>query len=210
MSLKKTTSLTLLFSFVVLTVSSIVLYVMPHGRVAYWADWHFWGLAKGDWDNIHINSGLLFLAAACLHLVLNWHLILAYVGRKVKGLRHVSVECAGAFVLTLAVVLGTVLMLPPFTFTVELSDTLKDRGERRYGTPPYGHAELSSIDVLSRRMGLDPGVSLRNLAASGMTVAGGDRSLRDVAQENRTTPKAIYDVMRRGQSERKKGRRTQP
>jgi len=209
MALKKTTSLTLLFSFVVLTVSSIVLYVMPHGRVAYWADWHFWGLAKGDWDNIHINSGLLFLAAGCVHIVLNWRLILAYVGRKVPGLRHVSLECVGALGLTLAVVMGTAWMLPPFTLTLELSGTLKDRGERRYGTPPYGHAELSSIDVLSRRMGLDPGVSLRNLTESGMKVTGGDRSLLEVAQENRTTPKAIYDVMCRGQRERKKGRMKQ-
>ena len=205
MSLKKITSLTLLFSFVVLTVSSIVLYVMPHGRVAFWADWHYWGLAKADWDNIHINSGILFLAAACLHVVLNWALVLAYVRKKARGARRpMSGECAGALGITLAVVVGTILMLPPFTLTLELSDALKDRGEQKYGTPPYGHAELSSVEVLSRRMGLDPMISVRNLTDSGMTAADGKQSLLEVAKANHTTPREIYDVMCRDQGEVKK------
>ncbi|WP_300672563.1 DUF4405 domain-containing protein [Desulfoluna sp.] len=207
MKLKKITSLTALFSFVVLTISSIVLYVMPHGRVAYWADWHFWGLAKADWDNMHINSGILFLVAVCIHIFLNWTLILAYINNRAKDVKHVTGEFMGALVLTLAVVVGTYLMVPPFTYTLELSESLKDRGEILYGNPPYGHAELSSIYVLSKRMGLDPEISMVNLKKSGTKVTGVDQSLLEVAKANQTNAKAIYQVMSQGQEGRKKGDR---
>ena len=40
MNLRKITSLTMLVSFVPLVLTNIILYIVPHGRVAYWADWH--------------------------------------------------------------------------------------------------------------------------------------------------------------------------
>jgi hypothetical protein len=33
--------------FIVLALTGIVLFIMPHGRVAYWTDWRFLGLTEG-------------------------------------------------------------------------------------------------------------------------------------------------------------------
>ena len=46
MNIRKITSMTMLVSFVLLLVNSVILYVVPEGRVAYWADWHMGGLTK--------------------------------------------------------------------------------------------------------------------------------------------------------------------
>ena len=43
MKIWKITSLTAFLSFIFLLITSIVLYVVPHGRVAYWSDWRLWG-----------------------------------------------------------------------------------------------------------------------------------------------------------------------
>ena len=51
---------------------SVILYIVPQGRVAYWADWRLWGLIKSHWGNIHINLVLLFLIAVSLHIYYNW------------------------------------------------------------------------------------------------------------------------------------------
>ncbi|MGB5619617.1 MAG: DUF4405 domain-containing protein [Desulfobacterales bacterium] len=72
MKIRKITSLTAGLAFIVMLVTSIILYVVPQGRVAYWADWKLWGLTKTDWGNIHINLGLLFLIALFLHIYYNW------------------------------------------------------------------------------------------------------------------------------------------
>lgn len=66
MSMRKITSLTATLSFVLTVVTSIILYIVPHGRVAYWSDWRMWGLNKTQWGDIHINMGLLFLLSLCL------------------------------------------------------------------------------------------------------------------------------------------------
>ena len=66
MKLRKITSLTSLLTFILIVLTSVILYIVPQGRVAYWADWRLWGLTKVQWGNIHIINGLLFLLAMFL------------------------------------------------------------------------------------------------------------------------------------------------
>lgn len=77
----------MLVSFVVLVLTSIILYIVPQGRVAYWADWHLWGMTKTEWGNLHINLGFLFLFAGLLHIFYNWEPIKAYMKNRAKELR---------------------------------------------------------------------------------------------------------------------------
>lgn len=46
MNMRKITSITLLASLVVLVVNSVVLYIVPEGRVVHWANWIFLGLTN--------------------------------------------------------------------------------------------------------------------------------------------------------------------
>jgi hypothetical protein len=39
-NIRRIKSLTALLSFILLTITVVVLYIEPQGRVAYWADWH--------------------------------------------------------------------------------------------------------------------------------------------------------------------------
>ena len=55
-------SFTLTLSFIILSLSGIVLYIMPYGRVAYWINWGIAGLSKDDWDAIHTIIGFVFYA----------------------------------------------------------------------------------------------------------------------------------------------------
>lgn len=72
MNMRKITSLTAALSFMLMVLTSVILYIVPQGRVAYWADWRLWGMSKTDWGNIHINLGLLFLLAGFLHIYYNF------------------------------------------------------------------------------------------------------------------------------------------
>ena len=62
--------MTMLLTLVVLTINSIILYVVPEGRIANWADWYFLGLTKGDWGAQHTTIGFLFIFAGILLLLL--------------------------------------------------------------------------------------------------------------------------------------------
>ena len=82
--LRKIVSLTALTSFLLTIVTSVVLYIAPQGRIAYWSDWHLLGLTKTQWGNLHINLGTLFLIALCVHIYYNWKPITAYLSKARK------------------------------------------------------------------------------------------------------------------------------
>jgi len=46
LKIRKITSLTAAVAFILMLLTSIILYIAPQGRVAYWADWRLWGLTK--------------------------------------------------------------------------------------------------------------------------------------------------------------------
>ena len=61
-------SLFLMLAFLVLSVSGVVLYVTPRGRVANWTGWTMLSLEKQTWQSVHVGIALLFLVGAVLHL----------------------------------------------------------------------------------------------------------------------------------------------
>ena len=48
MKIRRITSLTASLAFVLMLVTSLILFITPQGRVAYWADWRLWGLTKRE------------------------------------------------------------------------------------------------------------------------------------------------------------------
>jgi len=77
-------SLSALLSFTVLTLSSGILYFIPNRKVTAWTEWSFLGLDKQQWDNLHINLGILFLVLMFWHIYFNWKPIKNYLKEKKK------------------------------------------------------------------------------------------------------------------------------
>lgn len=195
MSGRKITSLTLLLSFLVLVLTSIVLYVVPEGRVAYWSDWRWLGLGKKQWGDIHINAGFLFLAAGCVHLWYNWKPVVAYLSATATARPIVTPALIAALALNLAVLAGTLLNLPPFSSILAFGHWFKEAAAIKHGEPPYGHAELSSLALLAKRTGLDPAEADANLNRAGIRFADPEQSLLAIARNNSTTPKVVFEAM---------------
>lgn len=194
--MRKITSLTATLAFILMLLTSIILYIVPQGRVAYWADWRMWGLTKTQWGDIHINVGLLFLMALCAHIYFNWKPLVAYLKNRSRQIKVFTPSFNVALVVCLLTVAGTLFMAPPFSWVLDWNTSLKDAGAKKYGEPPYGHAELSSLDTFSKKMGIDTAVAKGRLAKAGYEVAGGDQTLQTIASINATTPKALYEAMK--------------
>lgn len=195
MNLRKIASLTALVSFVLEMLTSVILYIVPQGRVAYWSDWRLWGLSKTQWGNLHVNLGLLFLIAICLHIYYNWGPIVAYLKNKGAELRVFTKDFTVALILTLVCVLGTYWEMPPFSTIISIGEQIKEAAAKEYGEPPYGHAELSSLLTFSKKVELDLDASLIRLAAAKIRVTDPGQSIADIARMNNLNPKAVYEAM---------------
>ncbi len=196
MNMRKTTSLTMLVSFILLLVTSIIVYIVPQGRVAYWSNWELWGLSKTQWGNLHINLGFLFLLAGFLHLFYNWKPMLAYMKNKTKTLKIFTSDFNIALVLTVVVSVGTLLEIPPMSTVINFGTSVKDAAAEKYGEPPYGHAELSTLDTFAKKTGLDYKAAKKLLLDSGVQGVEDKITLGELAKVNNTTPKGLFELMK--------------
>jgi Domain of unknown function (DUF4405) len=196
MKLRRLTSLTALIAFVIMLISSMILYIVPQGRIAYWANWQLFGLTKEQWGDIHINTGLLFLLCLGLHLYYNWKPILSYLKDKSRNLKIFTKEFNLALIIGIVFVAGSLLMIPPFSWVLNVSSQIKDAAAVKYGEPPYGHAELSSLKSFTQKMGIDLKQGLARLEKADIAFESAQQSLKDLALNNRMSPQAIYLILK--------------
>ncbi len=196
MNIRKITSLTMLNAFVLCILTSAILYIAPHGRVAYWSNWHLWGLSKTQWSELHLNLGILFLLAGSLHVYYNWKPITAYLKNKAKQTKVFTVNFNIALMLTLIVGIGTYFQIPPMSTVINISESIKDSAAIKYGEPPYGHAELSSLKMFAKKVDLDLSKSMELLRQAGIHFENETQTINDIAKENNLTPKQVYEIIK--------------
>lgn len=195
-NLRKITSLTALLSFAVLVTSGVVLFLTPQGRVAYWSEWHLWGLTKEAWGSMHILLSLLFLVTGIVHIVLNWRPIMLYLRDRQRRLRVLTPEFIVSAVLTILFTAGSLLGWPPFRWVMDLNTFAKDQASRAYGEPPYGHAEQSSLQAFAQKTGMDIEKAQALLKARGIAFEGPQQRLQDIAKRNHLTPQQVNLAMK--------------
>lgn len=194
--MRKITSMTMLVSLVLLILNSIVLYVVPEGRVAYWADWRFWGLTKAEWGDQHVTVGFLFLAAGLLHICYNWAAIKSYLKNRVREIKVFTMPFNAGLAVTALVAVMTYFHVPPVTLILDLGAHFKEAGAEKYGEPPYGHAELSSLKMFTKKEGIDLDEAMALLQQKGLKVQGPEQTLLAISQENGMTPQQVYMVIK--------------
>ena len=87
MSMRRIAALTIMLAFVVMIFTGVVLYIVPQGRVAYWAGWMLFGLGKEQWGAVHTTMGLLMLISGVFHIVYNWKPIVNYLRNRAREVR---------------------------------------------------------------------------------------------------------------------------
>lgn len=196
MNMRKITSLTALLSFALLMVTSIILYIIPSGRVAYWSNWQLWSLSKEDWGAVHINLGFLLLISIFLHIFYNWKPMLSYMKDRTKKLKVFTGNFNIALVVTLVVFFGTLYGIPPMSSIINLGESITEDANLFYGEPPYGHAELSPLSDFSDKVKLDLQASINKLKAAGIKFDSPKQTMKEIGIINGVSPQAIYNVIK--------------
>lgn len=179
-------------SFVVIAASGLVLYIAPPGRVANWSEWTFGALLKADWQAVHTVFALVFLAAAAFHVYFNWRVILNYVRRKAgEGLNR-GKELAVASVVGMAVLVLTLVGVPPFSTIVSVGEAAKNSWSDPASEPPVPHAELWSVAKFAEANKLPVERAMENLRQAGMPTSGADVTLQALATSYHVTPREVY------------------
>ncbi len=194
---RKITSLTLFISGILVIITSIILYIGPPTHVAHFSDWRILGLTKCQCNAIHIMIGLLFLIAMFFHIYYNWKPILSYLKNTKKEMVVFTKPFIVSFIITAYVCIGTLFDLPPMSQVIQFVKSVKIAHVRTYGSPPYGGAELSSLETIATYMGWHSEKCLATLRERGFRVDSAEQSIKDISQNNGVSTSDVLENMRK-------------
>ncbi|CAG35593.1 DUF4405 domain-containing protein [Desulfotalea psychrophila] len=201
--MRQIVSLLLLVSGIMEVFTSVVLYIVPAGRVAYWSGYRFLWLSKEQWGDMHITLGVLFLLAAVLHCFVNIRSIVNYFRNKARKFSFFNTKFLIALILSLYVAIGTLYRLTPMNYVLTWGEEFSQTANQKYGEPPYGHAEMSSLTMFCKRMNLDLDRASELLTANGIQFAGPATPISEIAVENGRIPQDIYQIIRSAKAQPK-------
>ena len=187
------TSLSVMAGFLIMSISGVVAFIYPQGRIAYWMEWSMLGLTKEQWGDIHILSSLLFVVAGVVHIYYNWRPLMNYLGQKAASGRKHKREIAVTVLLSLFIVASAVWKIPPLSYLLDLNAYVKDLWvvHKDY-EPPFGHAELLSLAVFCQKTNIPLDAAVATLKEKRLVGVAPDRQLRDIARANNTSPMVLY------------------
>jgi len=195
-SLRRFTSLTITFTFLVMSYTGIILFLAPKGRVANWTNWQIFGLDKTQYTNLHVTFMVLFLIGMMFHLYLNWSALMCYLKNKTRQFSLLTKEFILALSLNVVFVLGTLYYWAPFEQFLDFQDDIKASWEKKVTRAPYGHAELSTIEEFAQRTGKDATILIEQLKAKNLNGVSLDKTIEKVAKENGKSPADLFEMLK--------------
>ncbi|MGE4520228.1 MAG: DUF4405 domain-containing protein [Desulfobacteraceae bacterium] len=193
MKLKKVTSLTLLLSFIIVFLSTIVLYIAPPGFYSRWGGFEFLFIGKDLWKALHVVIGFVFFIFLFIHIACNFKLIAKYV--KKSGSNLISKEMAAAVIIISVSSIGTAFDAQPFKGVMDLSSKLKMSWVKKYEAMPFRNAESSTLEVLAGKTGKNIEDVKKNLELKGFKNIDSSNTLLDIASSNKTSPNDVYRII---------------
>ncbi len=184
------------YSFLWITITGIVLYIAPPGRIAHWSEWTFLGFTKEEWQALHTLFSFIGTVAAVYHIIFNWKPLLNYMRRKAKEGMKVRREFVYATIATALVFAGTYYDIPPFGSVMDLGEYVTNSWADETNEPPIPHAELLTLGEFSRTIKMPLNEIVKTLKRNGFAVSDTSVIIADLAKTNNTTPNRIYLLLK--------------
>jgi len=194
---KSFVSFSLGWSFFIILISGIVLYIAPPGRIANWTYWTLFGFSKSAWQALHTIFSYTFVILSIFHLFsLNWKAFWSYfVTKTSKGLNRKK-ELIISVVLVLVVFAGTYFNIQPFKAVIDFGEWTTESWEKQDEQPPIPHAELLTIKELSGKyVPLSADSILLLIREKGFKADSIGQSIAVISELNNMTPSKFYSII---------------
>lgn len=208
--MRKITSLSLGFSFLIMSYTGIILFVAPHGRVSRWLDWHLFGLDKVQYQELHNTSMITLLFFGILHINYNWKPIVNYLKDSTKKISFTKKEFLIAFILNAFFVIGTLTHIQPFKGFLDLGETFKSSWSENITKtssnnntnveviaikPPPQRLGRKTLQELSDMGNINLEYALKALKSKGINNINSNIKIKDIANELNIEKNDVYKLI---------------
>jgi len=177
--------------------SGFILYIAPPGRIANWGTWQLMLFTKTEWQALHTIFSYLFFILVIVHLFfVNWRTFMTYFKSRLKAGLNRKWELFTALVLSAIVLTGTLRAWTPFSPVMKFGEKVKESWEGDFTSPPVLHMEIYTLEKLAFEFdSIAPSELVKTLNENSIKVSGPEKTLKEIAGDNKTTPSAIYNIL---------------
>ncbi len=184
-------SFMVVFAWLILILTGIVLYFSPPGRVANWVIWRFMGLTKTGWQAVHTVFALAFIIVGAFHLYYNWIVFWSYLKSKLQAGIKMKQELALSSFLTVTILVLMILQVPPFQTVMDFGEYLSNSWSNPSSEPPIPHAELLTLSQYAQKTGTNMENLLQSLKHEGIQHVDSTTTIEELAEMNNTSPSEL-------------------
>ena len=184
----------LTYSFIIILLSGIILYMSPPGRYAHWVNWKILGFTKEGWQALHTVFSYSFAILSIFHLfTVNWRAFFWYLKSKKQAGLNKKFEFYTSTILVLIFFFGVIYAVPPFKSVMDFGEYLTESWETVEEEAPIPHAELLTINELAEQLKLTSVDEItRKLTIHKIEFENTEQTLQEIAEINEMTPLEIY------------------
>jgi len=186
-------SIGLLFSFIIMFFSGVILYIAPEGSLSRWIGWHVFGLSKKQWEYQHTIFSYVFILFTVFHIFkINWVLLISYF--KLNNVRFRALkEIIIALLITLLVFVGTLQNWSPFQFIMKTGSEISESFGKDANMLSIPDADKLNLEDFSlQALQIEYGEMERMLQEHGFKNIKKDIKISEFCEKNNTTPKLLY------------------
>ncbi len=123
---RKITSFVMLYSFIIMVLSGIMLFISPFGRLSMMIKWEMLGLDKMQWQALHLIFMLIFMVGGVIHIYYNIKPIKNYLKGKSKKVVIFTSSHIMALVVTISLFYVTINHMEPFESFVKMNKSFNE------------------------------------------------------------------------------------
>jgi phage antirepressor YoqD-like protein len=194
------TSIYMGFSFILMAVTGIVLYIAPPGRVAFWSNWFFIGLTKTEWQSVHTIFSFLFVVSGIFHITFNWKPLLSYLRRKAKESLTVRRELVLTTFTVFIIFSGVYFDAPPFSYVMDIGENMTNSWATSETEPPIPHAELLTVSEFAKIINKNTNDLVSQFAKNGYAIRDTNEIIDNLAARYNISPGILYNSIKVGKS----------
>ena len=176
-------------------VSGVILYLAPAGRVAFWVNWHLFGLTKKQWEAVHTVSSFFLAIFVIWHLILNWKPFINYMKDKMRKINFTVPEFLWSLLIAVILTVMSIYSIPPVSYIMDFGEYLTASWESKASRPIIPHAEKLTLKKYCDKMNFPLDRAIKRLNVFNVKGVSPDKTLEEIAKENGVAPKDIADML---------------
>jgi len=191
-------SIALLFSFLVMMFSGIVLYIAPEGSLSRWIGWEVLGLTKSQWEQQHTIFSYLFVIFTVLHIFkINWTWLWSYFF--VKKMRFVfHKEILVALAITVIFFTGTLTNINPFRWVSDAGETISKSFGKSVERPDISDPEKMTIEQFVQEVfNLSYAEFLEVAKIHQLEISRKEQTVQDFCSDNNIFPVELHEILKK-------------